>query len=139
MLVSSAFASSIYKRAAVLLFPLTEYRCRMSRRGLGVNTSLCSCLLTLVSCWSTAGGPAKENISHIGLLPGIRRSLFVDSKAEGGEEIPGLISRRRRTADRHVISKAVRSRVTACCDVGHEVSPEAYHMVLEITVAAVFE
>jgi hypothetical protein len=89
--------------------------------------------------WSTAGGPAKENISNISLLPGIRRSLFVDSKAEGGEEIPGLISSRRCTADRHVISKAVRSRVTACCDVGDEVSPEAYYMVLEITVAAIFE
>ena len=38
-----------------------------------------------------AARPAKENISHIGLLPGIRRSLFVDAKAEGGEEIPGVI------------------------------------------------
>src|SRR5215831_2544902 len=86
-----------------------------------------------------AGGPAKENISHIGLLPGVWRSLFIHSPAEGCEEVAGVVLGWRRTADRHVLSKAIGPRVAVCCDVGDEVSPEADYMVLVIPVPAVFE
>src|SRR5215467_5462573 len=51
----------------------------------------------------------------------------------------GVVLGWRRTADRHVLSKAIGPRVAVCCDVGDEVSPEADYMVLVIPVPAVFE